>query len=100
MFQPTDCDILITGDRSFDGETELMNDVDLPDLEILVVGHHGAKTSASLELLSVTTPDIAVISAGKNNNYGHPSEEVLNRLSLYGCWVYRTDLDGTITLRG
>ena len=100
LFQLEDCDILITGDRSFDGETELMNQVTLPDLEILVAGHHGSKTSTSWELLNVTRPEITVISVGADNRYGHPTRETLERLDLFGCLVYRTDLEGTIIFRG
>ncbi len=100
LFQPEDCDILITGDRSFDGEEELMQQVSLPDLEILVAGHHGSRTSTSWELLNATRPDVAVISVGADNRYGHPTWETLERLNLFGCGVYRTDLEGTIIFRG
>ena len=100
LFQPADCDILITGDRSFDGETELMNQVDLPDLEIIVAGHHGSRTSTSWDLLNVTRPDVAIISVGADNRYGHPTWETLERLNLFGCGIYRTDLEGTIIFRG
>ncbi len=100
LFQPEKCDILITGDRSMDGEQELLNRVTLPDLEILVAGHHGSKTSTSLELLKATCPEIVLISVGEDNRYGHPTEETLGRLSIFGCKVYRTDLEGTIILRG
>lgn len=100
LFQPEDCDILITGDRSFDGEEELMQQVSLPDLEILVAGHHGSRTSTSLELLKATCPELVLISVGANNRYGHPTQETLERLNIFGCLVYRTDLEGTIILRG
>ncbi len=100
LFQPENCDILITGDRSFDGEKELMEQIDLPDLEILVAGHHGSKTSTSLELLNKTHPEMVIISVGADNRYGHPTWETLERLDMFGCTVYRTDLKGTITLRG
>lgn len=100
LFQPENCDILITGDRSSSGERKLLKFADLPDLEILVVGHHGAKSSTSLELLKETAPDIAIISVGENNSYKHPSQGVLERLALFGVRVYRTDQLGTITFRG
>lgn len=100
LFQPADCDILITGDRSFDGELALMEQTDLPDLEILVAGHHGSRTSTSWELLNVTRPEIVVISVGADNRYGHPTWEALERLSLFDCGIYRTDLEGTIIFRG
>ncbi len=100
LFQPENCDILITGDRSFEGEKELLENVDLPDLEILVAGHHGSKTSTSLELLNKTRPEVVIISVGADNRYGHPTWETLERLNLFGCAVYRTDLKGTVTFRG
>lgn len=100
LFQPEDCDILITGDRSFDGELALMAHTDLPDLEILIAGHHGSRTSTSWELLNETRPEIVIISVGEDNRYGHPTWETLQRLELFGCGVYRTDLEGTIIFRG
>ncbi len=100
LFQPADCDILITGDRSIEGEKELMEHTDLPDLEILVAGHHGSRTSTSWELLNETSPEIVIISVGADNNYGHPTWETLERLALFGCGVYRTDFEGTIIFRG
>ena len=100
LFQPEKCDILITGDRNMAGEKALMEQVQLPEVEVLVVGHHGAKTAAGLELLHQTRPAWAVISVGQHNSYIHPSAEVLYRLSLFGSAVYRTDRDGTIIFRG
>ena len=98
LFQREDCDILITGDRNAYAERDLLRQIQLPDLEVLIVGHHGSKTSTCVELLAAGTPEIAVISVGENN-YGHPSEEVLDRLEQYNCRVYRTDEDGTIVYR-
>ena len=100
LFQPEDCDILITGDRAEEGERALMAHVELPDLEILVAGHHGSRTSTSWDFLFATRPEIAVISVGEDNRYGHPSEETLERLKLFDCEIYRTDIMGTVILRG
>ncbi len=100
LFQPENYDILITGDRSEKGELELLENADLPDLEILVAGHHGSRTSTSWQLLNETRPEIVIISVGEDNSYGHPSWETLERLSLFGCSVYRTDTEGTIIFRG
>ncbi len=99
LFQRENCDILITGDRSQVGERELMRSVELPKLEVLIVGHHGSKTSTCEELLDKTTPEIAIISVG-DNSFGHPAQEVLDRLQAYGCVIYRTDLNGTVIYRG
>lgn len=100
LFQPENCDILITGDRSTDGELALMEHTQLPDLEILIAGHHGSKTSTSLELLNATRPELVIISVGEDNRYGHPTWETLERLRIFGCDVYRTDTQGTIIFRG
>lgn len=98
LFQRENCDILITGDRNSYGEKDLLRQIDLPDLEVLIVGHHGSKYSTSVELLQAGKPDIAIISVGENS-YGHPTNEVLERLTEFGCEVYRTDQQGTITFR-
>ncbi len=100
LFQAENCDILITSDRDGTGERQLLKEAELPELEVLVVGHHGSKYATSLELLQATRPDYGVISVGEANQYGHPTQETLDRLRLYGCQVQRTDLQGTIIFRG
>lgn len=94
------CDILITGDRLQSGEKALLEDHELPDLEILVAGHHGSQNATSLELLKATKPDAVAISVSEDNRYGHPAQETLYRLSLFGCYIYRTDQMGTIVFKG
>ena len=100
LFQALECDILITGDRNTTGERHLVDNEQLPLVDILVVGHHGAKSSTSLYLLNSVKPQMAVISVGEDNSYGHPSDTVLKRLERIGCTVWRTDQDGTIVFRG
>ena len=100
LFQAGNCDILITGDRTELGEKLLLKQLVIPNLELLVVGHHGAKSSTCQELLDVTAPQVAVISVGKNNRYGHPHETVLQRLEDCGARILRSDEDGTIIFRG
>ncbi|HIT34485.1 MAG TPA: DNA internalization-related competence protein ComEC/Rec2 [Candidatus Faecousia intestinigallinarum] len=100
LFQVGNCDILITGDQTEAGEKALLCQTDLPELEMLVVGHHGAKTSTGEALLRKTKPLCAVISVGADNPYGHPAQEVLARLKQFGCTVLRTDEMGTIIFRG
>ena len=100
LFQRLKCDTLITGDMSAAAERQLLSDYDLPDLEVLIVGHHGSRSSTCEELLEATAPDAAIISVGADNSYGHPTAEVLQRLEQAGCAVYRTDLHGTIIYRG
>ncbi len=100
LFQRQNCDILITGDLSAKGELELMETISLPQLEVLIVGHHGSKYSTSRELLYKTQPQYAIISVGADNFYGHPTPEVLDRLQVAGCIVLRTDKLGNIIYRG
>lgn len=99
LFQTENCDILITGDRSTAGERELMRHMELPQLELLIVGHHGSKYSTGKALLAQTQPEVAIISVGADNLFGHPTEETLQRLLEAGCIIYRTDLHGTIIFR-
>ena len=100
LFQRENCDILITGDRAELGETILLQKHELPELELLIAGHHGSAYSTGEKLLSATTPETVIISVGEGNRYGHPSEKLLSRLEKYGCKVYRTDQSGTIIFRG
>ena len=65
---------------------------------ILKVGHHGSKTSTSDEFLRAVSPEISVIQAGRKNRYGHPTQEVLDRLALVGAKIFRNDLDGDVTI--
>ena len=64
--------------------------------DVLKVGHHGSRTSTSSNFLSAVSPTFAVISCGRNNKYGHPNNETLQKLKSKGVRVYRTDLQGTI----
>ena len=79
-------------------ERELLREHALSGVEYLIVGHHGSRYSSSEELLRGIGADKAVVSVGYNP-YGHPTEEVLERLALCGYTVYRTDLDGTLEFR-
>ena len=99
LFDTEKCDILITGDRSGFGERSLLRNADIPDVDILIAGHHGSKNSTCEELLEATRPEIVCISVGENNSYGHPAAETLERLAQFGCTVCRTDIHGTITIR-
>lgn len=91
-------DMLITGDLDAGAESLLIANWNLPQVELLVAGHHGAKTSTSRALLLTVCPQTVLISAGADNSYGHPHEEVLQRLQEFGAQIYRTDQDGTIII--
>ena len=99
LFSCEECDILITGDRGELGELMLLREHELPQLDLLIVGHHGSSGSTGEELLSVTRPANAIISVGADNRYGHPAKAVLERLAAIGCNVLRTDLHGTVIFR-
>lgn len=92
-----DFDLLITGDMSGQTELALIGQYDLPDLEVLMVGHHGSKYSSQQDFLSALTPEAAIISVG-DNSYGHPTDAAISRLEAVGAEVYRTDNQGCITV--
>ena len=100
LFQTENCDILITGDRNSAGERYLLEQTELPELELLVAGHHGAASSTGFELLAATRPKNVAISVAEGNSYGHPHSDVLRRLEIFGCKIYRTDQIGNIVFRG
>lgn len=100
LFQCGNCDILITGDRGVAGERILMRDHDLPQVDVLVAGHHGSKYATGEDLLDAVRPTYVFVSVGEDNSYGHPALELLERLREYGCIIYRTDENGTIVYRG
>jgi len=89
--------VLLTGDAEIEVERELLQKV-LKTVDVLKVGHHGSKTSSSEEFLEMIAPEVAVISCGRDNRFGHPSEEVLQRFDERGIDVRRTDLEGDIVL--
>lgn len=91
-------DLLVTGDMGSSTERILLDTYPLPNIEALVAGHHGSKTSTSNELLDIVSPEIVCISAGKGNPYKHPADETLRRLAEHRCTIYRTDLHGNIHL--
>jgi len=99
LFDTGKCDILITGDRNGFGERMLLRFHEIPDVDILMAGHHGAESSTCQELLAAVRPEIVCISVGQDNVYDHPSPKLLQRLADFGCTVYRTDQSGTITIR-
>ena len=92
-----DFDLLITGDMAGQTEQLLAQTYPLPNVEVLVVSHHGSRYSSDESFLRAITPDNAVISVG-DNRYGHPAEETLRRLQAVGATVWRTDQQGSIRI--
>jgi competence protein ComEC len=93
--------ILMTGDIGEIPEERLVaNNENIKDIDILKVAHHGSKFSSTIEFLQSVNPQIAVISTGENNRYGHPDLETLERLENQESIdrIFRTDIDGTIIL--
>lgn len=82
-----------------DAETENENERTWPKTNVLKVGHHGSNTSSSKKFLEQVSPEIAVISVGKDNKYGHPKQVIIDRLNKMGIKIYRTDLNGTILIK-
>jgi len=89
-------DWLLTGDIGEKEELELVREGLVRDIELLKVGHHGSKYSSSEVWLRQVSPEVAVISVGKKNRFGHPTEVVLDRLEKLGVRVLRTDEMGMI----
>lgn len=90
--------VLVTGDMDTKAEERLLVGHDLR-ANVLIVGHHGSKYSTGTPLLEAVQPETAIISVGKGNLYGHPAPEALMRLEEAGCVIYRTDWDGTVTVK-
>ena len=88
---------MFIGDASSTTENEIMNKYNLPDIDVLKVGHHGSKTSSGEEFINEINPEYSIISVGKNNRYGHPNKEVLENLKY--SKIYRTDQDGSIMFK-
>ena len=63
---------------------------------MLKAGHHGSSTSTTNKFLTAASPAVAIVSCGKDNDYGHPHKEIMNKLNNNHITVYRTDSDGTI----
>ena len=87
---------LLTGDAEKQSEKEMIRSGADLSADVLKCGHHGSSSSSTANFLKAVNPSCAVISCGKDNDYGHPHQETLKKLDLLGCTVYRTDELGTI----
>lgn len=95
-------DMLLTGDLEANGEDkvlQLFKDNIETDYDVLKVAHHGSKYSTQIEFLNVIKPEYAIISCSKDNSYGHPHEELINRLETVGSNILITKDSGAITIR-
>lgn len=99
LFTYGDFDVLITGDADAFVEKMVVKYYPIPDIELLVAGHHGSKHSSCEEFLRAAAPELAIISAGRGNSYGHPAQETLDRFQALGTQVHRTDEEGCVTVR-
>lgn len=93
-----DFSMIFTGDAEAESEARMITRGTNLQADILKVGHHGARYATSNEFLEAVKPEAALISAGSANRYGHPTNETLRRLRDAGVKVYRTDLQGEITI--
>ena len=94
-----DFSCLFTGDIESVAEEELIKKGDSLKSTILKVAHHGSKTSSTEEFLKEVKPKVALIGVGEDNNYGHPNENVIQRIKKYTNKIYRTDLNGEINIK-
>ena len=96
-----DFDLLITGDMAGSTERKLAETYPLPDIEVLVVSHHGSRYSSDETFLRAIRPEVGIISVG-DNSYGHPSGQAMERLEDIGADIWRTDRQGTVrvTVKG
>lgn len=89
---------ILTGDAESEAEKDMLAAIRVPDVDVLKVGHHGSATSTCDEFLDAVDPEVAVVSVGKDNTYGHPAPSTLDRLDKAGADIYRTDVHGSVTV--
>ena len=92
----SDLTVLLTGDISTEVEADILSQYPGLKLDVYKAAHHGSNTSNSLFFLEQLAPSISVVSSGKNNRYGHPSQEFLSTLSTLNIPLLNTQVDGTI----
>ena len=88
--------LLFMGDASIKSEEYILDNYDISDITILKVGHHGSRTSSSEEFIDSVNPTYALISAGVNNKFNHPHEEVIERLEENGSIIFNTGINGMV----
>jgi competence protein ComEC len=93
-----DASMLLTGDIERSAEAGLMQKESLLKSDVLLVPHHGSRTSSSPEFIAAVAPRWAVVPAGYRNRFGHPDGTVLERYRAAGAEVLRTDRDGAVSV--
>ncbi|MCD7836432.1 MAG: MBL fold metallo-hydrolase, partial [Lachnospiraceae bacterium] len=102
LVESGDYSLLLTGDVEAEGEELLLEELknaDISEITMLKVAHHGSRNSTSAELLNTVKPLISVISCGKSNTYGHPHDELIDRLEKSLTKIYSTMESGAVTVR-
>lgn len=94
-----DVTFMFTGDAEHETENEIINNNLEVESTFLQLGHHGSNTSTSSEFLKAINPEVAIYSAGSGNSYGHPHQEVIDRVLSNDIALYGTDIHGTIIVR-
>jgi competence protein ComEC len=89
--------LLFTGDAEAPEEAEMLHSREPLACDVLKVGHHGSRTSSSPDMIAAAHAQIAIVSVGRHNRYGHPNLDVLARLAHSGARIYRTDETGAVT---
>ncbi len=90
--------VLLTGDAEESEENKILENGFNVQADVLKLGHHGSSTSTSSKFLEKVNPSLALISCGKNNDYGHPHKETISKLKKYNIPAMRTDLDKTVVV--
>jgi competence protein ComEC len=91
--------ILLTGDIERISEEKLVSEKKLPNVDILLVPHHGSRSSSSPGFIAALKPRYAIVPVGYRSRFGHPAPEVLERYRAAGAQLFRTDVDGAATVR-
>lgn len=92
-----DFDLLLTGDAQTAALSEVISK-NVDSIEVIQIPHHGSRTGINKAIIEAVAPQLAVISVGKNNRYGHPNKEVLRVLNNSGVLIKRTDKEGDIEI--
>lgn len=95
---PEEARVLLTGDAAAEAEEYMVRAPETGPVAVLKVGHHGSNTSTSPPFVNGFQPHVGVVSAGEENDYGHPAPEVMSRLDRAGTETFRTDRQGDVTV--